>query len=115
MLSPVITDEIVIMVVTPMTIPRIVSPERSLFVLRVSRAILTDSRVCPCAIPRPAFLGSLANIMRLESHVQKRPASQERNKSQSLTAGLLVPQRLNRIQVRRLPRRINPKYQPNAA
>jgi hypothetical protein len=38
------TDEMAMTVVTPMTMPRMVSPERSLFVLNVSRAILTDSR-----------------------------------------------------------------------
>ena len=44
------TEEMVITVVTPMTMPRTVRPERSLLVLSVSRAILMDSRVCPCAI-----------------------------------------------------------------
>src|SRR5579863_8376679 len=43
-------DEIVMTVVTPMTMPRIVRPERSLFVLSVSKAIFTDSPACPCAI-----------------------------------------------------------------
>src|ERR1017187_2232068 len=51
--SPLMTDEIVITVVTPITIPRIVNPDRSLLALNVSSAILTDSRVCPCAIDAP--------------------------------------------------------------
>jgi hypothetical protein len=42
--SPLITDEIVMTVITPMTMPRIVSPERSLFARKVSSAIFTDSR-----------------------------------------------------------------------
>ena len=58
LLTPLMTDEMVITVVTPITMPRTVSPERSLFVLRVSRAILTDSAVCPFAIKAPKFLES---------------------------------------------------------
>jgi hypothetical protein len=42
--NPLITDEIVITVITPITIPRIVSPERILFARNVSSAIFTDSR-----------------------------------------------------------------------
>ena len=48
--NPLMTDEIVMTVVTPITMPSTVSPERSLFVRSVSSAILTDSSVCPCAI-----------------------------------------------------------------
>ena len=44
------TEEMVMTVVTPMTMPRMVRPERSLLVRSVSSAILTDSRVCPCAM-----------------------------------------------------------------
>ena len=50
LLSPLITDEMVMTVVTPMTMPRMVNPERSLLALSVLRAILTDSRVCPWAM-----------------------------------------------------------------
>ena len=57
LLSPLMTDEMVITVVTPMTMPRMVKPERSLFVLSVSSAILTDSRVCPCAMGAPVEAG----------------------------------------------------------
>ena len=42
--NPVITEEIVITVITPITIPRIVNPERILFARSVSSAIFTDSR-----------------------------------------------------------------------
>jgi hypothetical protein len=45
LLRPLMTDEMVMTVVTPMTMPRTVSPERSLFVLSVSKAILMDSLV----------------------------------------------------------------------
>jgi len=38
-------EEMTMTVITPMTMPRMVNPERSLLALRVSRAILTDSRV----------------------------------------------------------------------
>ena len=41
LLSPLMIDEIVITVVTPITMPSIVNPERSLLALSVSRAILT--------------------------------------------------------------------------
>jgi len=44
LLTPLMTEEMVITVVTPMTMPRMVSPERSLFALSVSSASLTDSR-----------------------------------------------------------------------
>ncbi len=47
LLRPLMTEEMVMTVVTPMTMPRTVKPERSLFVRSVSRAILMDSRVCP--------------------------------------------------------------------
>src|SRR5579871_5937969 len=47
LLSPLMTEEMVITVVTPMTMPRMVRPERSLFTLSVSSASLTDSRVWP--------------------------------------------------------------------
>ena len=50
--TPLIMEEMVMTVVTPMTIPSTVSPERSLLVLNVSRAIFTDSRVCPFATKR---------------------------------------------------------------
>jgi hypothetical protein len=40
LLRPLMTDEMVITVVTPMTMPRTVSPERSLLVRSVSSAIL---------------------------------------------------------------------------
>jgi hypothetical protein len=43
LLNPLMIEEMVITVVTPMTIPRTVKPERSLLALRVSRAIFTDS------------------------------------------------------------------------
>ena len=56
LLSPLITEEMAMTVVTPMTIPRMVNPERSLFVFSVSRASRTDSRVWPRAIePSSAF------------------------------------------------------------
>ncbi len=45
LLIPFTTDEIAMTVETPITIPRIVNPERSLFVRTVSSAIFTDSRV----------------------------------------------------------------------
>ena len=47
LLSPLMTEEMEITVATPITMPRIVSPERILFVRSVSSAIFTDSRVCP--------------------------------------------------------------------
>ena len=50
--TPPITDEMVMTVLTPMTMPSTVRPERSLLVRRVSSAIFTDSRVCPLAIWR---------------------------------------------------------------
>ncbi len=50
LLSPLMMEEMAMTVVTPMTMPRMVNPERSLFALSVSKAILTDSRVCPCTI-----------------------------------------------------------------
>src|ERR1035437_8824986 len=50
LLSPLMNEEMTMTVVTPMTMPRMVNPERSLLVLKVSRAILTDSLACPCAI-----------------------------------------------------------------
>ena len=48
--KPLMTEEMVMTVVTPMTMPRMVNPERSLLVRSVMSAILTDSRVCPCAM-----------------------------------------------------------------
>ena len=47
LLSPLMTEEMTITVVTPMTMPRMVRPERSLLLRSVSSAILMDSRVCP--------------------------------------------------------------------
>jgi hypothetical protein len=41
--SPFTTDEITMTVITPMTIPKMVSPLRSLFVRRVSIAMRTVS------------------------------------------------------------------------
>src|SRR5271157_6362789 len=84
LLSPLMTDEMVITVVTPITMPRMVNPERSLLARRVSRAILMDSRVCPCATCRasPNFC-------------------------------LFVPQSFDGVQRRGLPGWINPKQQPD--
>src|ERR1700691_269472 len=53
LLIPFTTDEMAITVETPMTIPRIVNPERSLLVRTVSSAIFTDSRVCPVLFTFP--------------------------------------------------------------
>jgi hypothetical protein len=50
------TEEMVMTVVTPMTMPRMVKPERSLFVRTVDKAILTDSPVCvPRMCEAPSF------------------------------------------------------------
>ena len=48
--SPFTTDEITITVITPITIPRIVNPLRSLFSRSVSSAIVTVSPMLPIAI-----------------------------------------------------------------
>jgi hypothetical protein len=58
LLTPLMTDEIVITVETPMTMPRMVNPERSLFVRSVCSAIFTDSRVCPFAIGQKLLASS---------------------------------------------------------
>ncbi len=79
--NPLITDEITITVITPITIPRIVSPLRSLFARSVFSAIVTVSFV------------SAIRIIDLPGR-SSGPAS-------------LRPQRDNRIQLRCLPRRID--------
>ena len=53
MFSPATTDEMMITVITPITIPRIVSPLRSLLVRSVSSAILTVSCVSAMRITTP--------------------------------------------------------------
>ena len=64
LLSPLMTEEMVITVVTPMTMPRMVSPERSLFARSVSSAILMDSLVCPWAM-KNQLLASAASSQKL--------------------------------------------------
>src|SRR5271165_5961528 len=50
LLRPLMIEEIVMTVVTPMTMPRMVRPERSLLTRTVSRAILMDSPELPNCI-----------------------------------------------------------------
>src|ERR1700735_2665816 len=75
--NPLITEEIVITVITPITIPRIVNPERSLFARNVSSAIVTVSLRSPIRIQSlvPPFtyhlpLGHLPLLLKLrpQSH-----------------------------------------------
>src|SRR5664279_2927710 len=92
---PLMTDEIVITVVTPITMPRIVNPERSLFVRRVSSAIRTDS------LESLSFIESKSPFARLSL---LRPGSY-----------LFVAQRFNWVEVCGFPCRVDTENQPDCA